>query len=322
MKKRFIILSIIAIILILTIFITDFTGLKGKKVTVSVPQGSGAKEIATLLKDNHVIRFPFLFLQYIEKDAMHLKAGVHTFNERMGYEDALTELKRDVPLENTVSITIPEGYEAREIRDLLADKGIVSKEHFDAACRTAHETFVFLPPDGNVEGYLFPATYTFQVGSDAKQIVHTMLKTFENKLYTNENINRLNELGLSFHEALTLASIIEREAAMDSERATVSSVFHNRMRIGMRLESCATVQYVLKERKDILAIQDTKIDSPYNTYIHEGLPPAPISSPGESSFKAALYPSATNYLFFVADGTGGHAFSETYEEHLNAVNSN
>jgi len=296
----------------------DYSGLAGEEVVVSIPQGSGATEIVEILEEKKIISFPFLFTQYIKKDAAGLKAGVHCFKKRMGYKDALEELKKDVPLENSILITIPEGYEAREIATLLEMNGIVSASAFDVACKTAYTRYSFLPSDGNVEGYLFPATYEFLPDSSPELVVDKMLQTFSQKMVSDEIINRTEELNMEFHEVLTLASIIEREAAKDEERALVSSVFHNRLRKNMRLESCATVQYILKERKDVLSVADTKIDSVYNTYRNEGLPPAPISSPGKESLHAALYPKESDYLFFVADGNGGHTFSKTYDEHKTA----
>ena len=322
MKKRILSLSLALLILLSAFMVVDFLGIQGKSVTVIIPKGAGAGEISALLKENHVVCFSFLFRRYISHDASFLKEGVHSFRKGMGYRDALEELKKDVPLENTITVTIPEGFEAREIGELLESLNIITKNDFDAACQKAHADFDFLPKDGNVEGYLFPATYNFQIGADAKEIVCMMIQSFVDKMYTPQYKARCEELGISFSDALTLASVIEREAAKDSERAIVSSVFHNRLKKGMRLESCATVQYILKERKDVLSISDTKIDSPYNTYMYEGLPPSPIASPGEKSLYAALYPENTSYLFFVADGTGGHTFSETYEGHLNAVNAN
>ncbi len=320
--KKWLIMGIIILFLFCCIAVfADYTGLSGNTVSVSIPQGAGAKEIASMLKENDVVFFPSLFRRYVGEDASHLKAGVHTFQVSMGYKKVLEELKKDVPLENELIITVPEGYEVREIGHLLESKGIASYEAFTSACENAYARHAFLPKDGNIEGYLFPATYTFQLGISAEEIVDKMVNTFAEKLYTKENIEQCSTLSLSFHDALTLASIIEREAAKDEERAIVSSVFHNRLKTGMRLESCATVQYILKERKDVLSIADTKIDSPYNTYVYDGLPPAPIASPGVESLQAALNPTQTNFLFFVADGSGGHIFSETYEGHLNAVNN-
>ncbi len=321
MKKKSIGALIILLIITALIVFMDYKGLNGDTVTVTIPQGSGASAIVRQLKENGVIRFPRLFSQYIKKDAAHLRAGVHIFTKSMGYADTLAELKRDVPLENTVIITIPEGYEAREIGMLLEENGITTAADFSVACQDAHGRYDFLPADGKIEGYLFPATYELQKGSDTGAVVDKMLESFIAKMLTTENKKRAEEMGMSFHEALTLASIIEREAALDEERALVASVFHNRLKINMRLESCATVQYILEERKDVLSVSDTKIESPYNTYLYAGLPPSPIASPGEESLQAALYPADTGYLFFVANGSGGHTFSETYAAHIQATNN-
>ncbi len=321
MRKKILFPLILVVIILALTVMADFIGLRGQEVTVNIPPGSRATDIVRLLKENKVIQFSRIFQFYIREDAANLKAGVHVFRQNMGYEKTLLELKRDVPLENSVSVTIPEGFEAREIALLLESQGLIQSDAFLASCKEAYLSFDFLPKDGNIEGYLFPATYFFQKGDSSSEIRDEMLHTFREKMYTEENIKLAEEMGMSFHEVLTLASIIEREAAIDEDRPTVSSVFHNRLQKQMPLESCATVQYILKERKDVLSFSDTKIDSPYNTYQNYGLPPAPIASPGIESLKAALAPSETAYLFFVADGTGGHVFSETYEEHLRAVDS-
>lgn len=321
MKKLLIIFLICALLFVLFSAAIDYIGVGGNNVTINIPQGSGASEISKILRDKKVISFSSLFLKYIGDDAEHLKAGVHKFTTHMGYQRTLEELKKDVPLENSLTITIPEGYELREICDLLENAGLVNEEAFTYACKSAYKSHSFLHEDGNVEGFLFPATYTFQIGVSAEEIVSEMLNTFSEKMMTAENVRRAGELGMTFDEALTLASIIEREAAKNDERSTISSVFHNRIAKNMHLESCATVQYVLKDRKPILQISDTKINSPYNTYMYPGLPPAPIASPGEASMRAALYPSETEYLFFVSDGHGGHIFSKTYAEHLSVVNN-
>ncbi len=319
--KKTISYILLALIVVLAIFVlTDYIGLPQKEVTIQIPVGSGANKIADILCENHIIHIKPLFLRYIRNDAMHLSAGLHTFKTHMGYKNALSELKRIVPLSEVVKVTIPEGYEAREIGSLLEKAELCTATAFARACQNAHTRYEFLPKNGNIEGYLFPATYDFPKGVDADALVDLMVDSFLKNMMTDENIARAESLSMSFHDVLTLASIIEREAALSEERATVSSVFHNRLKIGMRLESCATVQYILAERKPVLSTKDTKIDSPYNTYLVSGLPPAPIASPGTASLAAALFPAETDYLFFVADGSGGHTFSKTYDEHIAAQN--
>ncbi len=315
--KKGILFALIGILLLTGIFVCrDFTGSPGETVTIVIPEGSTAAEIVSLLKENKVISFSPLFSRYIRNDAQNLKAGVHVFTKKMGYRDTLAELMRNVPMENAIAVTIPEGYEVREIAVLLESAGVCSSDAFLSACENAKNTFSFLPDDGNVEGYLFPATYEFLPDTAGAVVVNTMVETFRDKLFTEENRKAAQMLSMDFHEVLTLASIIEREAAKAEERDVVSSVFHNRLKNNMHLESCATVQYILKERKKVLSVSDTKIQSPYNTYQNAGLPPAPIACPGEASVKAALHPAKTDYLFFVADGNGGHIFSKTYAEHI------
>lgn len=319
MRKKLILPFLAAIVILFLTVFADFIGLRGREVTVSIGQGTPTAEIVKLLKENKVIQFSRLFRLYIREDAAHLKAGVHVFRENMGYKKTLEELKRDVPSENTIVLTVPEGYETREIADLLETERLCTREDFLSACKEMHKKYAFLPNDGNIEGYLFPDTYALGPDLSASEICEIMVQTFSEKMFTEENLQASEKIGMSFHEVLTLASIVEREAAKDEERPIVASVFHNRLENGMHLESCATVQYILKERKDVLSYNDTKIESPYNTYQNAGLPPAPIASPGAASLLAALHPEETPYLFFVADGTGGHVFSETYSDHLNAT---
>lgn len=312
---------LISIILFSSIAILfEYNGFFGQDAEVFIPAGSGAKSIVKILKDNKVIGNEFLFSGYIRKNTQHLTAGIHTFRKHMRYKDVLEELMRIVPLYETTNITIPEGYTVNEIAAILEKEAICTKDEFIKACQSAHQQYDFLPNNGNVEGYLFPATYDFRVGITPSELVSYMLDTFKRHMMTSEQLARIKEMQMSYHDALTLASIIEREAVLPEERAIISSIFHNRLKTGMRLESCATVQYILGTNKPVLSVADTKINSPYNTYQRDGLPPGPIASPGEASFTAALYPDETDYLFFVAKGDGSHIFSKTYDAHLNAQN--
>lgn len=322
MKKIVIALLAIIIIIFAAGIVQDFSGKNGEEIKVYIPEGSGANAIVDILAEKEVIKYPFLFKLYIRSETADLKAGVHEMRTFMGYKEALLELKRNAPDNNFVKVLIPEGYELREIASTLESNGVVSSEEFYDAMKKGDFDYDFLKGlekgENYLEGYLFPATYEFTVGMSGETVINTMLSRFEQML-TDEYEKRAKEMGMTIHQVVTLASIIEREAAIGVERAMVSSVFHNRLKSSYPyLESCATVQYILKERKAVLSDADTKINSPYNTYENEGLPPGPIASPGEESFKAALYPEDTDYLFFVADNSGGHIFSRTYEEHLAA----
>ena len=171
--------------------------------------------------------------------------------------------------------------------------------------------------DFRLEGYLFPATYEIVLGESEHSIINRMLDAFQLNILPLYEESKTDK---SLDEVIIMAPIIEREAANDQERGKVSSVFYNRLEIGMTLSSCATVQYIIGERKDILSNRDIEIKSPYNTYKNHGLPYGPIASPGINSVKASLYPEETDYLYFAATKDGSYnVFSKTGEEHLNTV---
>ncbi|HSP87523.1 MAG TPA: endolytic transglycosylase MltG [Ignavibacteriaceae bacterium] len=171
----------------------------------------------------------------------------------------------------------------------------------------------------SLEGYLFPGTYEIYEKSSAKEVILKMYNEFQK--FMNDSLKaRANKIGLTVHQALTLASIIKGETSKADEMPAISGVYHNRLRIGMRLQADPTGQYLLKGGWRRLLHKDLLLDSPYNTYKYAGLPPGPINNPGKNAILAALYPENHKYLFFVADGKGGHRFSNTYAEHLRKVN--
>jgi UPF0755 protein len=219
----------------------------------------------------------------------------------------------------TVRFTIPEGYDIKRTTEKLAGEGLINADVFAKEIESGQFDYRFLTdaPVGpnRLEGFLFPETYEIFANANEHDIIDKMLYQFD-KVFTDEYYKRAEELGMSVREVITLASIIEREARVPEDRPIIASVFYNRMKIDMPLQSCATVQYILGEQKAVLSIKDTKIESPYNTYLHTGLPPGPIASPGADSIKAALYPAETDYLYFLAKGDGSHAFSSTYDQFL------
>jgi UPF0755 protein len=225
---------------------------------------------------------------------------------------------------DTIRFTIPEGYELVQIADKLSEEGFVNKDKFIELTSNKdnfedrYEFLKELDEGQSLEGYLFPSTYEIYKDAKEEDIVSKMLDEFD-KVYKKDIMNKLDELDISLNEAVTLASIVEREAKVDSERPLVSAVFHNRLDKGMMLQSCATVQYILGERKENLSTAETQTPSPYNTYINKGLPPGPIASPGEKSLIAAVNPADVDYLFFVLTGPDGtHTFTTNYEDHMNA----
>lgn len=297
-----------------------------QEINITIPVSSSSTLIANILFENGLIKHPLIFKYQIKNKNVgsKLKAGVYTLSTGMDLDTIIDKLTLGVKNQNTVRFTIPEGYEIRQMADKLSQEGIVDKDSFlklveDKANFKDKYTFIKeLEKNQGLEGFLFPSTYEIYVGSSEEEIIEKMLSEFE-KIYKKDIEPKLEELDLTLNEAVTLASIIEREGKVDKERPLMSAVFHNRIKQNMMLQSCATVQYILGERKEVLTNEDTRTPSPYNTYIHEGLPPGPIASPGEASLIAAVNPEVVDYLFFVLTGSDGtHTFTKTYKEHLNA----
>ncbi|HHY90462.1 MAG TPA: endolytic transglycosylase MltG, partial [Clostridiales bacterium] len=299
-----------------------------EKITVEIPTGSSSAKIADILKENKLIKSKIVF-QFLSKKTGadgRMKAGNYSLSPAMSTQDIIHILVKGDIANDSVKITIPEGFELNQIIARLEKHGLIDKEKFIQIANYQDFNYPFLKdvPKGEnrLEGYLFPDTYLIPKHAKEEDIIMKMLDRFQ-EVFKEEYYERAKELNMSIHEVVTLASIIEREAKLDEERPIISSVFHNRLQKGMPLQSCATVQYILGERKAVLSTKDLQIDSPYNTYKYLGLPPNPIASPGESSIRAALYPEKTDYLYFVASKEGnGHIFSRTFQEHVQAKNAN
>lgn len=294
-----------------------------REVIIRIPEDASRSEVARILRKNDVIDHAGLFrtFAFFTKREAEFPAGEYKVNSNMDYRAMLRRLTSKKAALNTVMVTIPEGYEVSQIVALLEDKGVCDAEALEEAIANSDFDYAFLEglPLGKknrLEGYLFPDTYEFYKGDSAERVIKRFLDNFEIK-YNSEMQARTRELGFTTHELITLASIVEREATA-KDRANIASVFHNRLKNTSYpyLESCATVQYVLGERKKVISIADTKIDNKYNTYKYKGLPPGPIANPGLDAINATLYPSNTDYLFFALQEDGTHKFSKTYEEHL------
>lgn len=329
-KKRFVLFILIVIILVIFacyILLTSYLD-KGNEavdpgntavITVTVPNGTSTEGIGSLLKSNGLITDSRLFkikskwMGYEDK----YKAGEYDLSPGMTMDQIMQIIIAGN--DRTTRFTIPEGYDINKTSQALLSAGLINKDKFEQEIESGDFDYWFLQdaPSGKnrLEGYLFPETYEIFTDADEHDIIDKMLSQFE-KVFTEEHKQRAEELNMNINEVLTLASIIEREAVVPADRPVISGVFHNRLKKGMKLQSCATVQYILGEQKAVLSTADTQIESPYNTYIITGLPPAPICSPGLESIDAALWPEDTNYLYFLAKGDGSHVFAITYEEHL------
>lgn len=319
------IVGIIVVLVVIFLLLTEITGAFRTKhsVMIDIPKGSSGTEIINLLEQNNVVGSKTLFKIYSKRHSVHFKAGKHIFDKK-SYGQIIKTLKAD-GIVDSIRVTIPEGYEQREIALLMQEKGLCTKEEFLSEAKTANFPQYWFLKDipqrkYELEGYLFPDTYDFTYVEGAKSIINKMLSNFENKI-TDEMRSKAKKLDMSFDDIITMASVVEREAASGGEYPLVAGVFYNRIKsVGETnglMQSCATVQYILEERKSVLSLADTKINSPYNTYINKGLPIGPIASPGIETINAALYPEKTDYLYFVADGKGTHYFAKTHNEHLN-----
>ena len=218
-------------------------------------------------------------------------------------------------------ITIPEGLRLEQIARRVEQSGLVTADELLAAAvpETIEGRVSFPPPPGpDLEGYLLPQTYEFTFGVSAAEIVRRMASELDAE-FVRPNAGEIAASKLTLHEIITLASLVEREARVDEDRPKIAGVLMNRLARGMKLQCDATVQYALGEHKSRLTFEDLKVDSPYNTYLHEGLPPGPIACPGIASLNAALHPAAIDALFYVARPDGTHVFTRTYEEHLAAI---
>lgn len=316
--KNIFLLVVTVAILFLAI---EFSGIgKKRDATVEIPEGIGLRQVAQILKENEFIGNETMFTAYSVLTGRTYKQGPH-YISKTDYASIADALEADTFVE-TVNVTFYEGIELREIKAILVEKGLCTAEEFDQCADKSLYDYEFLKqiPDreNDLEGYLFPDTYNFSFEEGAQSIINKMLENFDKKVYRPYKQDIENQ-HLKLDDVVIMASVVEREAADKNELELVSGVFYNRLNKNYgatgKLESCATVQYVLQERKKVLTIADTEIDSPYNTYKYSGLPVGPIASPGLGSIKAAIFPAQTKYLFFVADGNGTHYFAETFAEH-------
>lgn len=285
-------------------------------VEFEVPAGVGAQRVARELAEQKLIRDPDTFRLYlrVRGRSQQIKVGVYNLNDGMSISeiaDTLTEGKVQL-----IGLTIPEGWTNRQIGDYLTDKGYVpNRETFLKIASDPEVLKKWGIPDQTTEGYLFPETYMVARGSSPEVIHEAMLKNFFKVL---EEVGGTREVTPAIRTKIVLASMVEREAVRPEERPMMAQVFLNRLEQNMRLESCATIQYLFDRPRPKIYERDLQIESPYNTYRNAGLPPGPISNPGRAAIEAAFRPQAGDYLFFVLKPDGSHHFSKTYGEHLNA----
>lgn len=305
----------------------EFNATETRSRLVEIPPGTPAQAIGERLERQGIIRSDrawrlwTLHATKVEKRSGGFQAGTY----RLSPAQSLDEVAETIWTGNVVSdrFTIPEGWSLQQMANYFEEEGFFSAEEFLQAARDIpRDRYGWLPEElPHLEGFLFPDTYQLPRSSISPELaIEVMLDRFEEVALP---IYRQGEppLGLSLREWVTLASIVEKEAVIPSERQTIAGVFVERLRRGMRLETDPTVEYGLgikQTKEQPLTLNQVRTPSPYNTYLNPGLPPTAIASPGRASLEAAFNPADTNYLFFVARYDGTHVFSETFQEHLAA----
>ena len=324
-NKRFILIVVGALLLLAFLSILRF-GLflgfaagDGKNVQLyDFEQGYSLKRIATELESRHTIASARLFvlLARLHGAENKVKAGIYQFSDGITPPGILRRLVAgDVCMQR---FAVPEGYSIYQVAELLDGRGLFRKEAFLKACRNRALLAELWISSESVEGYLYPSTYDITPKMTEADLVGMMVKRFE-EVYERKFAAKVAVSGMSRHFAITLASIIEKETALSFERPLIASVFLNRLRIGMPLQSDPTAVYKVRAFSGKVSRKDIQRPSPYNTYLINGLPPGPIGNPGSEAIEAVLMPADTRYLYFVAKKDGTHFFSTSLEEHNRAV---
>lgn len=296
---------------------------QGRSLAVEIPRGAGPGRVAHLLAEAGVIddaeRFAF-YLRRVRRAAGQIKSGELALRDDMTPDQVIAVLREGTPF--TYKITIPEGLRSDEVAAIYEKRGLADASRFLARCRDRDFVRSLGVPGKSLEGFLFPDTYRFRKSTPLDDILRTMVKHYQD-VFAATWRRRAAQLGMSELQVVTLASIIEKETGAARERALISGVFHNRLREGWKLQTDPSVIYaVLLERGHFdgnLTREDLRIDNPYNTYRYPGLPPGPICNPGADALRAALWPKATGYFFFVSRNDGTHEFCATLACHNRAV---
>ncbi len=289
-----------------------------KNIEIEVPKGATFRQVIEIFSQEKLLRDKniFLFIGRITGLDRKIRAGYYSIYKSMNALDLLKALRKGQIIE--YEITVIEGDSLREIARKLSEKNIVSEENFNELSYDKDFLSSYNIHAPSLEGYLFPDTYKIPKGMDPKEALGMMINKMREK-YSDKLAARAAEIGLTEREVLTLASIIEKEAATDEERPLISAVYHNRLKKKIPLQADPTAVYGVKSSKEKITSEDLKRKTPYNTYAIRGLPPGPIASPSLKSIIAALHPADVPYIYFVSNNDGTHNFSVTAEQHELAV---
>lgn len=295
-------------------------------IELEVNQGDSAASVVSQLESSGLVKDGTLLRNYLHYRGLDIsiEAGGYVLTGDMTVRE-IAEALQSAEVRDR-SFTVVEGWRREQIAQALAevDLGITEEDFLQASSSlpVEYSSFIDLPPSASLEGFLFPDTYSINVDMTADELVISMLDNFNTRISTDLRL-ALSDQGLSLFQGVILASIVEREAVVPDERELIASVFINRLALDMKLEADPTVQYALGQQpegswwKAPLSLSDLEINSPFNTYLYQGLPAGPICNPGLDSLQAVAYPASTSYLYFRAqcDGSGRHFFAETFEEH-------
>lgn len=306
------------------------------KIAVEIPNGSSNKQIGEILEKDKVIKSGIIFNYYTKfNNLTGFQAGNYEFSPSMTLEEIGLALQTGGTgaVTSDAKLTIPEGYDVEQIGDALEESTSITKEEFlalmenqeffDKMYQAYPELLEGAAQAENVryrlEGYLFPATYDYYKGTSLEDVVTQMIDKSNSVL--SKYYEQINQKNLTVHEVLTLASLVEKEGVKEEDRKNIAQVFFNRLAIGMPLQSDISILYALGEHKEVVTVEDTQVDSPYNLYLNTGYGPGPFDNPSEQSINAVLNPTPNNYYYFVADLTTGEVyFAETFEQHNELVN--
>lgn len=330
-KKKRAVFMILTVLLIIFISVCQYYRnkviihpfkIRSGNVSVYVENGESLYGVINKMAKNNQINNAFFMKFYIRNKRINtgIKSGEYTFPSGTKLDDMISFLSKGVYDNDMVKVTIPEGFDIAHIAKTLDEKGVIDKNEFIAGCKE-YTLPSFIKKDSKrkyeLEGYLFPDTYEFKKNMKGKEIIDIFLNRFQYVINDIEKSNNITIEDEKLDKIVIMASIVEKEIKVENERGKAASVFYNRLKKGMKLQSCATVLYALGYHKDKLSNNDLKVKSPFNTYIVKALPEGPICCPGKASIIAAIKPDNTNFLYFVSNNDGTHTFTDNYNEFLN-----
>lgn len=296
-------------------------GKSNRPQMVDIREGASLSHIGHRLRERGLIRNATIFIWWAQltgKDTK-IKQGIYPIRTNLTALEILDWLSTGKAV--SYWVTIPEGFTIDQIAQALAEKGLADAKTFRTLAKRQGARFItpFPKPSGSLEGYLFPDTYQIARGTPEAEIIQRMLDRFHEVVWMRSIPLKMGKRKASLHDIITLASLVEAEAKLPRERPIIAAVLLNRLEMGRKLECDATVQYALGKRVPRLYHKHLTVNSAYNTYLHAGLPPGPINSPGMACIRSSIHPASVDYLYYVAKSDGSHIFSRTIDEHRQAI---